>query len=174
MFRHIYVIKTSDKDEKQSVYSFDTEEKAIADMYNLHGVALKNEKLQATFGLVINDTGEEVERIAASIPDPVNKRQRYEIKPRLYWRIIKKGVEEFKIYEYATKQLARGNFFTKFAACLNDPECTEATIACINGDGVNLELKVWNRESGIKPEPGTPVTDVPQENEPQQDNGGAE
>lgn len=160
MFRHIYVIKTSDKDdEKQSIYPFQDEESALADMYNLHGVALKNDKLQATFGLVINEKGEEVERLAASIPDPNNKRQRYEIKPRVYWRTIKNNAEEFKIYPYATKQLARGNFYTKYAACLNDPECTAATVACINGDGVNLELKVWDRETGEKPDPNAPQTE---------------
>ena len=160
MYRHIYVIKTNDQEnEKQSIYQFNTEEAALADMYNLHGVALKNENLQATFGLVLNDIGEEVEHLAASIPDPNNKRQRYEIKPRVYWRTIKSGTEEFKIYAYETKQLARGNFYTRYAACLNDNTCTEATVACINGDGVNLELKVWNRETSEKPAPGTPETE---------------
>jgi hypothetical protein len=151
MFRHIYVIKTSDRtEEKQSVYEFDSEEKALTDMYNLHGVALKNSNLQATFSLVINEIGEEVERLAASIPDPNNKRQRYEIKPRIYWRAIKASTEEFKIYEYETKQLARGNFYTRYAALRNDETCTEATIACINGEGINLELKVWERSTGEK------------------------
>lgn len=157
MYRHIYVIKTSDKEnEKQSLYEFNTQEEALADMYNLHGVALKNEKIQATFGLVLNEKGEEVERLAASIPDPNNKRQRYEIKPRVYWLTIKNGVEEFKIYEYATKQLARGNFYTRYAACLRDPDCSAATVACINGDGVNLELKVWERDTNEKPQGGQP------------------
>lgn len=157
MFRHIYVIKTSDKeDEKQSLYEFDEQESAIADMYNLHGVALKNDKLQATFSLVINEKGEEVERLAASIPDPNNKRQRYEIKPRVYWRTIKNDAEEFKIYPYATKQLARGNFYTRYADCRRDQTCSAATVACINGDGVNLELRVWERNTGEKPPKGQP------------------
>lgn len=160
MFRHIYVIKTSDKEtEKQSVYQFETQEEALTDMYNLHGVALKNANLQATFSLVINETGEEVERLAASIPDPINKRQRYEIKPRVYWRDIKAGAEEFRISEYETKQLARGNFYTRYAALRNDETCTEATVACINGDGVNLELRVWTRETGEKPDPTEPETE---------------
>lgn len=154
MFRHIYVIKTSDKeDEKQSIYTFDNQEAAIADMHNLHGIALKNENLQATFGLVINEKGEEIERLAASIPDPNNKRQRYEIKPRVYWRTLKEGVEEFRIASYDSKQLAKGNFHTRYAACLNDPQCTEATVSCINGEGVSLELKVWERETGEKLDP---------------------
>lgn len=154
MYRHIYVIKTSDKEtEKQSVYEFETQEKALTDMYNLHGVALKNENLQATFGLVLNDIGEEIERLSASIPDPINKRQRYEIKPRVYWRSLKSGTEDFKIYEYETKQLARGNFFTRYAALRNDETCTEATIACINGEGINLELKVWERYPKTEEQP---------------------
>lgn len=146
MYRHIYVIKTSDKEnEKQSVYQFNTLAEALNDMYNLHGVALKSDKLQATFGLVINETGEEVERLSASIPDPNNKRQRYEIKPRLYWRALKDDIEEFKIYDYETKQLARGNFYTRYAALRGDKTCSEVTIACINGDGFNFELKAWKR-----------------------------
>lgn len=153
MFRHVYVIKTSDKEaEKQSVYEFEDEESAIADMYNLHGVALKNEKLQATFSLTLNEKGEEIERLSASIPDSNNKRCRYEIKPRVYWYTIKKEgeelKEEFKIYAYDTKQYARGTFYTKYAACRNDKNCLEATVACINGEGINLELKVWSRETG--------------------------
>ena len=157
MYRHIYVIKTNDnEDEKQSVYQFNTQDEALNDMYNLYGVALKNNKLQATFGLVLNETGEEVERLSASIPDPNNKRQRYEIKPRLYWRALKSDVEEFKIYSYETKQLARGNFYTRYAALRSDTNCTEATVACINGDGVNFELRVWNRETGEKPSDDTP------------------
>lgn len=154
MYRHIYVIKTSDKEaEKQSVYEFKTQEEALTDMYNLHGVALKNANLQATFSLVINETGEEVEHLAASIPDPVNKRQRYEIKPRVYWRSLKSDTEDFKIYEYETKQLARGNFYTRYAALRNDETCTEATIACINGEGINLELKVWKRAPKTEEQP---------------------
>ncbi len=157
MYRHINVIKTSDSDrEVQAIYPFEDENLAIADMHNRYGVALKNSNLQATFDLVINEKGEEIERLSASIPDPNNKRQRYEIKPRVYWRKVVNGVEEFDISKYDTKQLAKGNFHTKYAACLNDPNCTEATVACINGDGVNLELKVWNRETGVKPDPNEP------------------
>lgn len=157
MYRHIYVIKTSDKeDEKQSVYQFNTQDEALTGMYNLHGVALKNEKMQATFGIVLNEKGEEVERIAASVPDQNNKRQRYEIRPRVYWLAIKNNVEEFKIYDYSTKQLARGNFYTRYAACRSDQTCSAATVACINGDGVNLELRVWERDTGEKPDPNAP------------------
>lgn len=164
MYRHIYVIKTSDKeDEKQSVYNFEEQEAAIADMHNLYGVALKNNNLQATFSLVIDEKGVEIERLAASIPDPVNKRQRYEIKPRVYWWTLKDGVEDFKIASYETRQLAKGNFHTRYAACLNDPTCTAATVACINGDGVNLELKVWERETGERPDPNEPQEEPTQE-----------
>ena len=173
MFRHIYVIATKKEgkvDEKQSEYTFETEEEAIIDLYNLHGVALKNENLQATFGIVVNEIGEEVEKLAASIPDPDNKRQRYEIKPRLYWLIKKGDAEEFKIYKYATKQLARGNMFTKYAACRADKDCTAATLACINGDGATIELKVWDREKGEKPDKGTPISEIKnlQEETPQE------
>lgn len=154
MYRHISVIKTSDNDkEVQAIYSFDDENLAIADMHNRYGVALKNTNLQATFCLVVDEKGVEIEKLSASIPDPNNKRQRYEIKPRVYWRKVVNGVEEFNISNYETKVLAKGNFHTKYAACLNNPNCTEATIACINGDGINLELKVWEREHG-EPTPG--------------------
>ena len=154
MYRHIYVIKTSDSDkEAQSIYTFNDETSAIADMHNRYGIALKNDNLQATFSLVIDDKGVEVERLSASIPDPNNSRERYEILPRVYWRTIKAGVEEFNMAKYDTKQLAKGNFHTRYAACLNDPDCTEVTVACINGDGVNLELKVWERESNEESSP---------------------
>ena len=146
MYRHISVIKTSDSDnEVQAIYTFEDENLAIADMHNRYGVVLKNPNLQATFCLVVNEVGVEVEKLSASIPDPNNKRQRYEIKPRVYWRKVKNGVEEFNMSKYETKTLAKGNFHTKYAACLSDPTCTEATISCINGEGISLELKVWER-----------------------------
>lgn len=149
MFRHIRVIKTSDNEkEVQAIYEFDTKDKVIADMHNLYGVALKSSNLQAVFCLALDERGVEIEKLAASIPDPNNKRQQYEIKPRVYWRTVKSGVEDFKISEYETQQLAKGNFHTRYAACLNDNSCTEATVACINGVGTNLELKVWKRETG--------------------------
>lgn len=148
MYRHIRVIKTSDKDDEvQAVYTFDNENAAIADMHNLYGVALKSEKLQATFCLVIDEDGIEVERLSASIPNPNNKRERYEIKPRVYWKTVVNGAEEFNLSKYDNVQLAKGNFHTRYAACLNNPNCTKATVACINGDGVNLELKVWEKET---------------------------
>lgn len=148
MYRHINVIKTSDNDkEVQAIYPFEDMNFAIADMHNRYGVALKDPNLQATLNLVINDKGEEVERLAASIPDPNNSRQRYEISPRVYWRKIVNGVEEFDMSKYDSILLAKGNFHTKYAACLNNPNCSEATVACINGDGISLELKVWERET---------------------------
>ena len=153
MYRLITVQKTASSDrEVQSIYSYDDLIEATANMHNTFGVALKQSDIETIYCLLVDDNGDTMDKLSFSgsveVEDPETGetiQESYTIRDRVFYISTINGETSINIAAYDNETLAKGNFHTRLASLMNNENCSEAIVACIDGQANYLEFSAWIR-----------------------------